>query len=64
MLQQSKVPQIQAAEGEVLLIYWKPLATLKMRHPRQAAGELKSKGGDSYNQGLIRISILYFFDPS
>jgi len=28
--------QIQGAEGEVVVIYCEPLATLEMRHPRRS----------------------------
>jgi len=33
-LQKSKMLQIQGAEGEAVVIYCEPLATLDMRHPR------------------------------
>ncbi len=33
-LQKSKMLQIQGAEGEAIVIYCEPLATLEMRHPR------------------------------
>ena len=33
-LQKSKMLQIQGAEGEAVVIYCEPLATLEMRHPR------------------------------